>query len=48
MTARGVLEPEGRWDDFVGAFRELVRRFDVGDGGRARIASEYFLITVDR
>jgi len=25
-----------------------VRRFDTGDGGRARIESEYFLITVER
>ena len=48
VTARGVLEPEGRWDDFVAAFRELVRRFDAGGGDRTRMESEYFLITVDR
>ena len=46
--ARSVLEPQGRWDEFVAAFRDLVRRFDAGDGGRARIESEYFLITVER
>ena len=48
VTARGALEPQGRWDDFVAAFAELVRRFDAGDGARAQVESEYFLITVDR
>jgi len=48
VMARSVLEPQGRWDEFVAAFGELVRRFDAGDGGRARIESEYFLISVDR
>jgi hypothetical protein len=43
-----VLEPQGRWDDFGAAFRELVRRFDAVDGDRARMESEYFLITVER
>jgi hypothetical protein len=48
VTARGVLGPHGRWDEFVAAFGDLVRRFDAGDGDRARMESEYFLITVER
>ena len=48
VTARGVLEPQGRWDESVAAFAQLVRRFNTGDGTRARIESEYFLISVDR
>ena len=48
VMARSVLEPQGRWVDFVAAFAELVRRFDTGDGDRTQVESEFFLITVDR
>jgi hypothetical protein len=48
VMARGALEPQGRWDEFLGAFGDLVRRFNPADDGSARIRSEYLLITVDR
>jgi ubiquinone/menaquinone biosynthesis C-methylase UbiE len=48
VVARGVLEPQGRWDEFLEAFRELVTRFNVATDGTASIRSAYLLITVDR
>jgi hypothetical protein len=45
--ARAVLEPQGRWDEFLEAFRDLVTRFNAA-GDRATIRSDYFVITVDR
>ena len=48
VTARTVLEPQGRWPEFVEAFADLVRRFNRGTGGSVRLPSEYFLITVER
>jgi SAM-dependent methyltransferase len=48
VVARGVLEPEGRWDEFLGAFADLVTRFNAATDGRARVSSEYFLISVER
>jgi SAM-dependent methyltransferase len=48
VTARTVLEPQGRWPDFVQALTDLVRRFNVAADGTVRIPAEYFLITVDR
>jgi SAM-dependent methyltransferase len=48
VIARRVLEPQGRWDEFVTAFADLVRRFDTATDGTARIKSTYFLISIDR
>ena len=48
VTARTVLEPQGRWPDFVEALAELVHNFNVATDGTVRISSDYFLITVDR
>ena len=48
VTARTVLEPQGRWPEFVQAFTDLVRRFNVAADGTVKIRSEYFLITVER
>jgi ubiquinone/menaquinone biosynthesis C-methylase UbiE len=48
VTARRVLEPEGRWPEFLDAFRELVTRFNVAQDGSVRIRSEYLVITVER
>jgi SAM-dependent methyltransferase len=48
VVARGVLEPQGRWEEFVGAFGDLVDRFNAATDGSARIQSEYFLISIDR
>jgi SAM-dependent methyltransferase len=48
VIARGVLEPQGRWDEFLQSFGELVRRFNVAGDGTALIRAEYLLITVER
>jgi SAM-dependent methyltransferase len=48
VSARAVLEPQGRWQDFLGAFRELVTRFNLATDGTARIPSGYLLIQIER
>jgi SAM-dependent methyltransferase len=48
LMARAALEPQGRWEEFVEAFADLVRRFNTADDGAARIRSDYFLIGVER
>ncbi len=48
VMARKALEPQGRWDEFVTAFRDLVTRFNPAQDGGAEIESEYYLITADR
>lgn len=48
VIARGVLEPQGRWEDFLETFSELVRRFNPAGDGTARIHSDYFVITIER
>ncbi len=44
VFARRLLEPEGRWEEFLDAFTELVERFNLADDGSARVASDYLLI----
>jgi ubiquinone/menaquinone biosynthesis C-methylase UbiE len=46
VVARAALEPEGRWEEFIGAFAELVQRFNEADDGTIRAGSDYFVITV--
>jgi SAM-dependent methyltransferase len=48
VMARRALEPQGRWDEFVAAFAQLVERFNTTDDGTARLRSDYFVITVER
>jgi SAM-dependent methyltransferase len=48
LMARAALEPQGRWDEFIAAFADLVRRFNGADDGTAKIRSDYFLIGVER
>jgi len=48
VIAQRVLEPQGRWDEFVAAFADLVRRFDTASDGTACIQSAYFLISIGR
>jgi SAM-dependent methyltransferase len=48
VTARTVLEPQGRWPEFVEALAGLIHRFAVADDRGIRIPSEYFLITIRR
>jgi SAM-dependent methyltransferase len=48
VMARGVLEPQGRWEEFLQSFGDIVRRFSPTVDGPARIQAEYLLITVER
>ncbi len=48
VNARVVLEPQGRWEQFVSAFHDLVSRFNPAADGTARILSDYFVILVER
>jgi len=48
VIAQRVLEPQGRWGEFVAAFADLVRQFDTASDGTARIQSDYFLISASR
>ena len=45
VMARGMLEQQGRWEEFLEAFEALIRRFNAAGDGRARVESEYFVIT---
>ena len=48
VSARVVLDPQGRWEQFISAFRDLVSRFNPATDGTARIRSDYFVILVQR
>lgn len=48
VSARAVLEPQGRWEEFLTGFRELVKRCNLATDGTARIPSDYFLILIQR
>jgi hypothetical protein len=48
VIARRLLEPQGRWDEFLDAFEALVRRFNTAPDGAVRIRSGYFVISIDR
>jgi ubiquinone/menaquinone biosynthesis C-methylase UbiE len=48
VSARIVLEPQGRWEEFIDAFQELVDRFNLATDATARVRSDYFVILVQR
>ena len=48
VSARAVLEPQGRWEEFIDAFRKLVDRFNLATDGTARVRSDYFVILIQR
>jgi SAM-dependent methyltransferase len=48
VIARGALEPQGRWEEFLQVFADLVRRFNPASNGTAKIRSDYFVIHVER
>jgi SAM-dependent methyltransferase len=48
VIARGVLEPQDRWVEFLQAFADLIRRFNPASDGTAKIRSDYFLVRVER
>src|SRR5271156_481874 len=48
VIARGILEPQGRWVEFLQTFAELIRRFNPASDGTAKIRSDYLVIRVER
>lgn len=46
VMARRVLEPEGRWGEFMSAFEDVVRKWATETGDGVSIESDYLLITV--
>jgi len=48
VSARATLEPSGRWEEFIAAFRDLVARCNSADDGTARLRSDYFVVLVQR
>jgi SAM-dependent methyltransferase len=48
VIARGVLEPQDRWVEFLRAFADLIGRFNPASDGTAKIRSDYFVIHVER
>lgn len=41
VLARGILEPQGRWDDLRDELKALIRDSELAPGGRVRIEPEY-------
>jgi hypothetical protein len=44
VMARRALEPQGRWDEFVAAYRDLTRRWNQGKDGEAALPADYLLV----
>jgi ubiquinone/menaquinone biosynthesis C-methylase UbiE len=48
VMARRALEPQGRWEEFVTAYRELTHRWNEADDGTAALPAAYLLDTGTR
>lgn len=48
VMARRALEPAGRWDEFLQAYRELTHRWNEGDDDTAALPAAYLLVTGTR
>jgi len=48
VSAHAALEPGGRWEEFIAAFRDLVARFNSAEDGTASIRSDYFVVLIQR
>ena len=48
VMARRALEPQGRWDEFLTAYRELARRWNQGGDDEAALPATYLLVTGTR
>jgi len=48
VMARRALEPQGRWDEFLGAYGDLARRWNEGEDGEAALPAAYLLVTGTR
>ncbi len=48
VMARRALEPAGRWEEFLAAYRELTARWDTGTDDEAALPAAYLLVTGTR
>ena len=48
VMARRALEPQGKWDEFLTAYRELTHRWDQGEDGTSALPAAYLLVTGTR
>jgi ubiquinone/menaquinone biosynthesis C-methylase UbiE len=48
VMARRALEPQGRWEEFVQAYRELTHRWNAAEDGTAALPAAYLLVTGTR
>jgi ubiquinone/menaquinone biosynthesis C-methylase UbiE len=48
VMARRALEPQGRWDEFLAAYRELTHRWNDSEDGKAALPTAYLLVTGTR
>jgi SAM-dependent methyltransferase len=48
VMARRALEPQGRWQEFLTAYRELTRRWNQAEEGKAALPAAYLLVTGTR
>jgi len=48
VMAKRALEPAGRWEEFLEAYRELTHRWNQGDDGEAALPVAYLLVTGTR
>lgn len=48
VMARRVLEPAGRWEEFLAAYREVTHRWNAAEDGTSAIPAAYLLVTGTR
>jgi ubiquinone/menaquinone biosynthesis C-methylase UbiE len=48
VMARRALEPQGRWDEYLGTYRELTRRWNQAGDSAAALPATYLLVTGTR
>lgn len=48
VMARRALEPAGRWEEFMAAYRELTARWNAGAGDEAALPAAYLLVSGTR
>jgi SAM-dependent methyltransferase len=48
VALRRIIEPQGRWDEFVDRFAALVARYARPDGDGIAVVGDYLLITAER
>jgi 2-polyprenyl-6-hydroxyphenyl methylase/3-demethylubiquinone-9 3-methyltransferase len=45
VMARRALEPQGRWEEFLAAYRELTHRWNQAEDGTSALPATYLLVT---